>query len=126
MSIKIKGADIIAADPETGQVFPFSAIGDATITLPEAKDMENETRRIRSLTHSFETTLEAKIISGFVWRYITGTCSNNELRMHHKPMQRRRPKLKGRWRILKAIRTGRGNIDDKIRVWRRAKHGKRA
>ena len=119
--IEVKGADIIAVVPETGQIFPLSMIKDATVTLPEAKDLENETTRIRSLTHSFETTLEAKIINGFAWRYITGTCSNNELRMHHKPMQRRRPKLKkGRWRILKAIRTGRGNIDDKIRGWRRA------
>ncbi len=119
--IEVKGADIIAVVPETGQIFPLSMIKDATVTLPEAKDLENETTRIRSLTHSFEATMEAKIISGFALRYITGTCSNNELRMNHKPMQRRRPKLKkGRWRILKAIRTGRGNIDDKIRGWRRA------
>lgn len=121
MSINVKGVDIIAVVPETGQIIPLEAIGEATITLPDARDMENETRRIRSLTHSFEATMEAKIISGFAWRYITGTCSNNELRMNHKPMQRRRPKLKkGRWRILKAIRTGRGNIDDKIKGWRRA------
>jgi hypothetical protein len=120
MSIKIKGADIIAADLETGQVFQFSAIGDATIILPEAKDMENETRRIRSLTHSFETTLEAKIISGFVWRYITGTCSNNELRMHHKPMRRRRPKPKKVFRkIIKVVRTGRGDMARKIRQRRK-------
>ena len=120
MSINVKGADILAVVPENGQIFPLSMIKDTTVTLAEPKDLENETTRIRSLTHSFETTLEAKILSVFAWRYITGTCNNNELRMHHKPMQRRRPKLKkGRWRILKAIRTGRGNIDDKIRGWRR-------
>ena len=100
--IEVKGADIIAVVPETGQIFPLSMIKDATVTLPEAKDLENETTRIRSLTHSFETTLEAKIISGFAWRYITGTCSNNELRMHHKPMRRRMTgesgwDIRGRW-----------------------------
>ena len=89
MSINVKGADIVAVVPETGQIFPLSMIKDVTVTLPEAKDLENETTRIRSLTHSFEATMETKIISGFVWRYITGTCSNNELRMHHKPMKRR-------------------------------------
>lgn len=89
MSINVKGVDIIAVVPENGQIFPLSMIKDATVTLAEPKDLENETTRLRSLTHSFEATLEAKIISGFVWRYITGTCSNNELRRHHKPMKRR-------------------------------------
>ena len=118
--IEIKGIDIIAMVPETGQIFPLSMLKDATVTLPEAKDLENETTRIRSLTHSFEATLETKRLDNFTLRYIINACSNNELRMHHKPMQRRRPKLKkGRWKILKAIRTGRGNIDCKIKIWRR-------
>lgn len=118
--IEIKGAEMMAVIPETGMIVPMGMIKDATFTLPEPKDLGGTERNIRSLTHSFDVTLETKRLDNFTLRYIINACSNNELRMHHKPMQRRRPKLKKRrWRILKVIRTGRGNLNDKIRVWRR-------
>ena len=118
--IEIKGENIIAATLDGKPLYPASLLEGETVTIAEPKDGYTAENRTRWLTRSFETTVEAKITRGFVWRYITGECSNNELRMHHEPMRRRRPKLKkGRWRILKAIRTGRGNIDDKIRVWRK-------
>lgn len=79
---------------------------------------EQETPKyLRSFTNDLECTIECPRISGYALRLITGKCSNNELRMHHQPMKRKRMSLKkARWKILKVIRTKRGNPDKKIMV----------
>ena len=118
--IEIKGENIIAATLDGKPLYPASLLEGETVTIAEPKDGYTAENRTRWLTQSFETTVEAKIKRGFVWRYITGECSNNELRMHHEPMRRRRPKPK-KWfrKIIKVVRTGRGDMARKIRQRRK-------
>lgn len=118
--IEVKGDDIIAATLDGKPLFPASLLEGETVTIAEPKDGYTTENRTRWLTRSFETTVEAKITGGFVWRYITGACSNNELRMHHEPMRRRRGNSrKMAWKVLKVIRTGRGYMVRKIRKRRK-------
>lgn len=118
--IEVKGDDIIAATLDGKPLFPVSLLEGKTVTIAEPKDGYTAENRTRWLTRSFETSVEAKITRGFVWRYITGACSNNELRMHHEPMRRRRPKpKKGFRKIIKVVRTGRGDMVRKIRKRRK-------
>lgn len=118
--IEVNGDDIIAATLDGKPLYPTSLLKGETVTIAEPKDGYTAENRTRWLTRSFETTVEAKITRGFVWRYITGACSNNELRMHHEPMRRRRPKpKKGFRKIIKVVRTGRGDMARKIRQRRK-------
>lgn len=118
--IEVKGDDIIAATLDGKPLYPASLLKGETVTITEPKDGYTEENRTRWLTQSFETSVEAKITRGYVWRYITGACSNNELRMHHEPMRRRRPKpKKGFRKIIKVVRTGRGDMARKIRQRRK-------
>lgn len=59
------------------------------ITAETEADPEEEQQRTRTLSASYELTLETKI-TGHVLRILTGTESNNERRMHHEPLRRRR------------------------------------
>jgi hypothetical protein len=114
--IEVKGDDIIAATLDGKPLFPVSVLEGKTVTIAEPKDGYTPENRTRWLAQSFETSIKAKMTKGFVWSYITGACSNNELRMHHEPMRRRRGNSrKVAWKVLKVIRTGRGVMVRKIR-----------
>ena len=118
--IEVNGDDIIAATLDGKPLYPASLLKCETVTIAEPKDGYTTENRTRWLTRSFETTVEAKITRGFVLRYITGECSNNELRMHHEPMRRRRGNSRKMARkVLKVIRTGRGVMVRKIRKRRK-------
>lgn len=66
----------------------FVPMGDAIVEL-QAETEGNPEEMTRMFANSFECTLTAKI-TGHVLRMITGTESNNERRMHHEPLRRRR------------------------------------
>lgn len=105
-----------------GPLVPMKMLEGAALHFRVDDPVVTHKRVMRSLTHSAEMTLEIKHINRKMMRLITGTSYNNELRMMHRPMRRRRTNVKkARWRILKAIRTHRGNLNDKIRGWRRMK-----
>lgn len=99
--IEIKGAEMMAVIPETGMIVPMGMIKDATVTLPEPKDLGGTERNIRRLTHSFETTISNARISGYTIRAIANINYNNELRRHHKPMKKHRAgeykPITGKW-----------------------------
>ena len=118
--IEVNGDDIIAATLDGKPLFPASLLEGKTVTIAEPKDGYTAENRTRWLTRSVEMEVEAKITRGFVWRYITGACSNNELRMHHEPMRRRRMKPRKMARkVIKVVRTGRGDVVRKVRQRRK-------
>ena len=118
--IEVKGDDIIAATLDGKPLYPASLLKGETVTIAEPKDGYTAENRTRWLTRSFETTVEAKITRGFVWRYITGECSNNELRMHHEPMRRRKHSEEKIFKkIDKVLRTGRGDVYAKVKQRRK-------
>ena len=82
-----KGANIFIYDEEKNRFVECGEILELT-TETEAEP-EEEQQRMRTLSDSFEFTLETKI-TGHVLRMITGTESNNERRRHHEPMRRRK------------------------------------
>lgn len=82
-----KDANIFIYDEEKNRFVECGEILEIT-TEPEA-DPEEEQQRMRTLSDSYELTLETKI-TGRVLRMITGTESNNERRMHHEPLRRRK------------------------------------
>ena len=113
-----KGANIFIYDEEKNRFVECGEILELT-TETEAEP-EEEQQRMRTLSDSFEFTLETKI-TGHVLRMITGTESNNERRRHHEPMRRRRKIVYingvslGQWRftkIIKCIHTTEGGQDD--------------
>ena len=69
----------------TGREICIDNVHHITVTESEAEGGKT----IRSLSGSFEATIEAKI-NQHVLRVITGTESNNERRRHHEPMRRRK------------------------------------
>ena len=118
--IEVKGDNIIAAMVDGKPLSLGSVPEGKTVTIAEPKHGSTAENRTRWITQSYEAEVEAKIIRGFVWRYITGACSNNELRMHHEPMKRRKLKPKKTFRkVIKVVRTGRGDMARKIRQRRK-------
>ena len=82
-----KDANIFIFDEEKNR---FVECGEILEIKTETEaDPEEEQQRTRTLSASWDLTLETKI-TGHVLRIITGTESNNERRMHHEPMRRRK------------------------------------
>ena len=78
------------------------------VSEKEINDSQETRRLIDSISGSF--TCDCKI-SGYAWRTITGSDSNNDRRRHHVPMRRRRKIVYicgvslGKWRAKKILNT---------------------
>lgn len=82
-----------AMDPETGNIYDFGEIQELKLDSENVSTDEvvkEDLEKIRTLWQTDEITMTAKIISHFAVRLMTGTASNNELKIHHKPMRRRK------------------------------------